>query len=133
VYRFAGEILKRAWEQTRDEKYLAALEQKAERILAVRPRYSDDFSNRILFIRDTFPANYVAARGESDAAKALAEKLKAAAAEDLAKLRSLQKSDGMWGFSPTASTDPKDPDPAPTALALSALAAMGFDDRDAGR
>src|SRR4030095_7292519 len=39
VYRFAGEILRRAGQQTRDERYLAALEQKAEKLLAVRPRY----------------------------------------------------------------------------------------------
>ncbi len=37
VYRFAGEILRRAWEQTRDEKYLAALEDKAEKISGGAP------------------------------------------------------------------------------------------------
>src|SRR5687768_10170613 len=53
VYRFAAEILKRAWEQTRNEKYLVALEEKAEKILTVRPRFSDDLSNRIEFLRKT--------------------------------------------------------------------------------
>src|SRR5258705_2131545 len=38
VYRFAGEILKRAWEQTHDQKYLSALVGKAEKLLIGRPR-----------------------------------------------------------------------------------------------
>jgi hypothetical protein len=130
VYRFAGEILRRAWDQTRDEKYLAALEQKAERILTVRPRYSDDYSNRIEFFKKTFPSNYVAVRGESDSAKALWKKLEAQVIEDEARLHAIQKPDGSWGFNPAGATDPKDTDPAPTALALSALAALGFDDHD---
>src|SRR3954463_3892068 len=49
VYRFAGEILRRAWEQTRDERYIAALEEKAEKLISVIPKYSDDLSNRIEF------------------------------------------------------------------------------------
>src|SRR5688572_4430574 len=71
VYRFAGEILRRAWESTRDEKYLAALEDKARKTLSVRPRFSDDLSNRIEFFLRTFPQNYVSIRGGSDEAKAL--------------------------------------------------------------
>src|SRR6185295_6457728 len=141
VYRFAGEILRRAWQQTRDERYLAALEQKAEKLLAVRPRYSDDLSNRIEFFLKTFPANYVLARGESDAAKSLWKRGETQVAEDAARLRAIQKPDGAWGFNPgvaiaespkwkNGTDDPKDIDPAPTALALSALAALGFDDRD---
>jgi hypothetical protein len=51
-------------------------------------------------------------------------------AEDERELRKLQKADGAWGFSPQASTDPKDTDPAPTALALNALAVLGFTDSD---
>jgi hypothetical protein len=140
VYRFAGEILKRAWEQTRDEKYFAALVEKAEKLLTVRPRYSDDLSNRIEFFRKTFPANYVALRGESDEAKALVTRFEAQIAADDVRLRAIQKSDGSWGFNPGISTDglkwkigsedPKDIDPAPTSLALSALAALGYTDRD---
>ncbi|MDQ1471662.1 MAG: hypothetical protein QOJ99_3142 [Bryobacterales bacterium] len=141
VYRFAGEILRRAWERTNDEKYLAALEQKAEKILTVRPQYSDDLSNRIEFFRKTFPPNYVAARGDSDAAKALVDKGEKQVDADLIRLRAIQKPDGSWGFNPGVATadgpkwkngsdDPKDIDPAPTALALSALSALGFTDKD---
>ncbi len=130
VYRFSGEILRRAWEQTRDERYLKALEEKAERTLAVMARYSDDLSNRILFVRDTFPANYVSARGDDQEAQNLVTRLHAQIATDEVRLRALQKPDGAWGFDPKGSTDPKDTDPAPTALALSALASLGYDDRD---
>lgn len=131
VYRFAGEILRRAWEQTRDERYMAALEQKAEKLLTVVPKFSDDLSNRIEFFLKTLPANYVAIRGDSDAAKALWSKAKAQIAADEKRLRSIQKPDGSWGFNPNGATEVKDIDPAPTALALTALAALGHDDKDA--
>jgi hypothetical protein len=130
VYRFAGEILRRAWEQTHDEKYLAALEEKAGKILTERVQYTDDLSNRIEFFRKTFPPNYVAVRGESDAAKALWEKAQQQVAADEKRLRSLQKQDGAWGFNLNGSTDLKDTDPAPTALALTALAGLGYTDAD---
>lgn len=141
VYRFAGEILARAWRDTRDEKYLKALEEKADRMLAVVPRYSDDLSNRIEFALKTFPANYVAARGDSTEAASRMTRLMAQIAADERRLRGIQKPDGSWGFHPgvttdngytwkNASDDPKDIDPAPTALALTALAALGYDDRD---
>lgn len=141
VYRFATEILRRAWNDTRDEKYLKAIEEKAEKILAVSPRYSDDLSNRIEFVLKTFPADYVAARGDSDAAQALVARLSAQVSADERRLRGIQKPDGSWGFHPGVTTDngwtwkngsddSKDIDPAPTALALTALAALGYDDRD---
>jgi hypothetical protein len=140
VYRFAGEILRRAWEQTRDEKYLTALVERTEKLLTVRPRYSDDLSNRIEFFRKTFPANYVTLRDKSDEAKALVTRIEAQVASDENRLRAIQKADGAWGFNPGVATedakwkngtdDPKDIDPAPTALALTALAALGYTDRD---
>ena len=130
VYRLAGEILRRAWEQTKDEKYLVALEERAEKILTVRPQYSDDYSNRIAFFRNTFPAAYVAARGDSDAAKALVARGEKQVLADEARLRAIQKPDGAWGFNPNGSRDVKDTDPAPTALALSALTALGYTDKD---
>lgn len=141
VYRFAAEILRRAWNDTRDEKYLKAIEEKAEKILTVVPKYSDDLSNRIEFVQKTFPANYMMARGESDQAKALLARLHAQVAADERRLRGIQKPDGTWGFNPGLTTDngwtwkngsddPKDADPAPTALAVTALAALGYDDRD---
>ncbi len=141
VYRFAAEILKRAWEQTGQEKYLAGMEEKAERILGVVPKYSDDLSNRIEFFRKTFPASYVAARENSDDAQNLWTRAQAQIAADERRLRAIQKPDGSWGFHPGVTTDngwtwrngsddPKDADPAPTALALTALAALGYDDKD---
>jgi len=141
VYRFAGEILRRAWEKTRDKKYFEALEQRAEKMFSVNVRFSDDLSNRIEFFRRTFPANYVVLRGDSEEARALWMRAQAQIAWDERRLRQIQKSDGAWGFDPgatsdngltwkVATTDPKDIDPAPTALALTALAALGYDDRD---
>ncbi len=139
VYRFSGEILKRAWEQTHDEKYLKALVEKAEKQFAVGPKYSDDLSNRIEFFRKTFPPNYVALRGDTDEAKAFMKRVDAQMASDEIRLRAIQKPDGSWGFHPgvqasgtwkNGSNDPKDIDPAPTALALTALAALGYNDSD---
>ncbi|MGH9673684.1 MAG: hypothetical protein ACRD44_10930, partial [Bryobacteraceae bacterium] len=142
VYRFAGEILRRAWEKTRDKKYLQALEERAERILNANVRFSDDLSNRIEFFRKTMPSDYVAIRGGSDEVLNLWVRGQAQAAADERRLRQIQKPDGAWGFDPGSSEDlgrtwkltskdPKDTDPAPTALALTALAALGRDDRDA--
>ena len=122
-----------------DQKYLAALVEKAEKLFTVRPRYSDDLSNRIEFFRKTFPANYVALREDSDEAKALMKRIGEQVTSDESRLRAIQKPDGSWGFHPgtqdgtkwkNGSVDPKDIDPAPTALALSALAALGYSDHD---
>ncbi|MCS7024961.1 MAG: HEAT repeat domain-containing protein [Bryobacteraceae bacterium] len=139
VFRFAGAILRRAWEDTGDPKYLAALEEKAEKILKINVRYADDLANRILFVRDVFPASYLAQKGESEEAKKLIQRLEAQVVEDERRLRALQKPEGYWGFDPgrqeagkwvATTQDPKDIDPAPTALALTALAALGYNDRD---
>src|SRR5207253_2131737 len=75
------------------------------------------------------------------AAQSLVTRGRAQVAADLARLRQTQKADGSWGFHPGVTTDngktwkngsddQKDNDPAPTALALSALAGLGFDDKD---
>ena len=130
VYRFAGRILRTAYDRTHDEKYLAALEEKAEKLFKVTPRYSDDFSNRILFFQDVFPSDYVILRAESDAAKSLWDRAQTQIAADAKRLRELQKSDGAWGFNPAGATDPVDTDPAPTALALTAFQSLGLTDKD---
>ena len=135
VYRLAGEILRTAYDRTHDEKYLASLEEKAQKLLKVRPQYSDDLSNRIEFFTHTFPQDYVAIRGESDDAKKLWADSRKQIAEDEKKLRSIQKPDGAWGFNPNGAlkdkeADQQDTDPAPTALALTALAGLGHDDKD---
>ncbi|MBL8231465.1 MAG: HEAT repeat domain-containing protein [Bryobacterales bacterium] len=139
VYRFAGAILRRAWDDTADPKYLSGLQEKAEKILNINVRYADDPANRILFVRDIFPANYAAIQGDSQEAKNLVVRLQAQVEEDERRLRAMQKAEGYWGFDPgrreglgwkPTTQDPKDIDPAPTALALTALSALGYDDRD---
>ena len=126
VYRFAGEILRRAWDRTHDVKYITALEEKAEKLFKVAPRYSDDYSNRIIFFREILPP----ARDDSDEAKSLQARALAQIAADAKKLREIQKPDGTWGFNPNGSTDAADMDPAPTSLALTAFHSMGLDDTD---
>jgi hypothetical protein len=130
VYRFAGEILLRTWKDTGNDKYFKAVEEKVAKLIEVKPRYTDDFSNRIEFLVKAFPQDYVKMKGETDEAKAFWKKIQDRLAEDEKELRRLQKPDGAWGFSPQGSTEAKDTDPAPTALALTALSALGHDDRD---
>lgn len=116
VYRFAGMILERAWRDTSNRKYLEGMEEKMSKLLELKPRWTDDFANRILFIRDVFP--YAGHKDE----KAIAAQMRA----DEKSLRDWQQSPGCWGFEKSTECDP-----APTALALTALASLGFDDRDA--
>ena len=130
VYRFAGEILLRAWRDTHNDKYLKAVEEKVDKLLAVKPKYSDDYSNRIEFLAKAFPQDWLQIRGDSDENKAWWKKIQDQLAADERDLRRIQKADGAWGFNPQGSTDPKDTDPAATALALTALSARGHDDRD---
>ena len=135
VYRFAGAILRRAWENTRNPKYFDALEDKARKVLAVNPRFSDDLSNRILFFKEVFPADYVARKGETDEAKEFVKKAGEQVEADARRLRGTQREDGMWQFDPgvwdkaagkwVLKKDEKDVDPAPTALAITALHALG--------
>ncbi len=177
VYNYAGEILRTAWDRTGHPRYFAALEEKAEKMLRVSPRYSDDLSHRIEFFKRFFPQDYVAQnrrareiqqtlppeppekkeepapkpaaggkpaeppparfpayqlKSEEDAAKLWAriqEQLK----KDEARLRAIQNADGSWGFDPGKSGDDGKTwktngefDPAPTALALIALQALGY-------
>jgi HEAT repeat protein len=135
VYRFAGEILMRAWRTTRNPKYVDAVEEKARRMLAVNPRFCDDISNRILFFREVFPspAEYLALRGETDDTKAFLANIAAQVDEDARRLTAIQRPDGMWQFHPGTregqawklKTDDDDVDPAPTALAITAFHALG--------
>jgi HEAT repeat protein len=134
VYRFAGEILKRAWLNTRNPKYLHALNEKAKLALKVRPRFSDDMSNRILFFKEV----YIDSDDQSDDAKAFRNQIQAQLIDDEKRLRQLQRPNGLWQFDPgtqtngnwTVKADDKDQDPAPTALAIMALHAMGASKQD---
>ena len=117
VYRFAGTILERAYRDTKNPKYLEALEEKAEKLLTLTPRYTDDPANRVEFFRKHFPVE-----GHKWEARIL-EQLRS----DEQWLRKAQRKEGCWGFDAKTECDP-----APTALALTALAALGYDDRDEG-
>jgi hypothetical protein len=59
VYNYAGEILRTAWDRTGHPRYFAALEEKAEKMLAVQPKYSDDLAHRIEFFQRFFPRDYL--------------------------------------------------------------------------
>jgi hypothetical protein len=115
VYRFAGTILERAWRDSKNPKYFEALEEKATKLLDLKPRYTDDYANRIEFFRKIFPM----------AGHKLEPKILDQIHADEASLRKAQRKDGCWGFD-----DKGECDAAPTALALTALAALGFDDRE---
>ncbi|MFN0087900.1 MAG: HEAT repeat domain-containing protein [Blastocatellia bacterium] len=173
VYNYSGEILRTAWDRTSHPRYFAAMEEKAEKMLGVYPRYSDDLSHRIEFFKRYFPGDYLAqnqrARAiqptlppeppeepapkpsadgkpveppparfpryqlmDADAAAKLWSRIQEQLPRDEARLRAIQNADGSWGFDPgktidgggTWKTDGEN-DPAPTALALIALHAMG--------
>jgi len=176
VYNYAGEILRTAWDRTGHPRYFAALEEKAEKMLAVQPRYSDDLSHRIEFFRRFFPRDYLnhnrkareaqlalpppplapmpaptPATGkpadatpkpaefpayallDSEAAQKLLTRIEEQLVKDEARLRAVQNPDGTWGFDPgklaengkSWKTDGQY-DPAPTALGLIALQALGY-------
>jgi hypothetical protein len=176
VYNYAGEILKRAWDQTGHPRYFAGVEEKAEKLLEVQPRYSDDMSNRIEFFKRVFPQDYLEQNKKArsiqstlpaeppppvedpapkpgpdgkppeppparfpvfklktaEEATALWKRIQEQLPKDEARIRAIQNPDGTWGFDPGKSSDEGktwktngDWDPAPTALALTALYEMG--------
>jgi hypothetical protein len=184
VYNYAGEILRAAWDRTGHPRYFAALEEKAEKMLGVFPRYSDDLSHRIEFFKRFFPRDYIAqnqrarsiqqglppeppekkeepapkpsADGKpaeppparfpsyqlksADEAAKLFARIQEQLKKDEARLRTIQNADGSWGFDPGKSPGGSEDgqtwktngefDPAPTALALIALQALGFNADD---
>ncbi|HZN10570.1 MAG TPA: HEAT repeat domain-containing protein [Blastocatellia bacterium] len=182
VYNYAGEILRTAWDRTAHPRYFAALEEKAEKMLAVQPRYSDDLSHRIEFFKRFFPQDYVSQNQKARAARQtlppdppepppasaeaadgkpkeppparfpayqllsgenaakLRDRIEAQLVRDEARLRAIQNPDGSWGFDPGKGggeeggkavwkTDGQS-DPAPTALAVIALQALGHTPAD---
>ena len=173
VYNYAGEILRTAWDRTQHPRYFAALEEKAVKMLAVQPKFSDDLSHRIEFLRRFFPQDYLAQNQRArsiqqslpseppeepakpapdsksseppparfpayrllngDEASQLWDRIRDQLAKDEARLRAIQNPDGSWGFDPGRSSDDGKTwksdgefDPAPTALALIALQALGY-------
>ncbi len=176
VYNYAGEILRTAWDRTGHPRYFAGLEEKAEKMLGVAPRYSDDLSHRIEFFKRFFPQDYLAqnqrawsvqktlppeppeppapkpsADGKpveppparfpayqlksADEAAKLWARIQEQLPKDEARLRAIQNPDGSWGFDPGKSDGDKwktngEFDPAPTALALIAFQALGYNADD---
>jgi hypothetical protein len=178
VYNYAGEILRTAWDRTGHPRYFAALEEKAEKMLNVQPRYSDDLSHRIEFFKRFFPQDYLTQNQRAhqirptlppepkeaptpkpttdgkpqeppparfpayqllnaEAAAKLWSRIQEQLKQDEARLRAIQNADGSWGFDPGKTSDGGQTwktngefDPAPTALALIAFQALGYDAND---
>jgi len=128
VIHYAAEILRRGWESTKDGRYLAGIEQRAAEMLKLQPQYTDDLAHRVMFFRRVFPADYATLKGDSSEARDLVQRIEEQIARDEEALRSSQRDDGAWGFA--AGRVDNTPDPAPTALAIDALAALGADADD---
>ena len=140
VFKFAAEILERAWRDSGEEKYLAGVVEKAEKIVAtgdVQLRVTDDLGHRIEFFHDLLPREELA---KLDAASELGKRVhellpafRKQVDRDMKRLLALQQEDGSWGFDlgvHDQATDSwnridEDGDPAPTAVALIALRAAG--------
>jgi hypothetical protein len=69
VYNYAGEILRTAWDRTGHPRYFAALEEKAQKMLAVEPKYTDDLAHRIEFFKRFFPSDYLTESQRAHAAQ----------------------------------------------------------------
>ncbi len=157
VFNYAGEILFEAWKKTGNPQFFRALEDKARKTLDVDPKYTDDMAHRVELLCRYFPKDYVAQvetvlkleaeqgsakprvpsntkpGGSVDDATKLKERIDQQVAADIARLRTIQKPDGTWGFNPgVAAADSWKVDgdnksePSPTALALIAFQAAGF-------
>ncbi len=141
VFKFAAEILERAWRDTGEQRYLAGIVDKAERILAtgdVQLKVVDDLGHRIEFFHDLLPRQELDQFSpESDLGSRYRELLptfRNQVDRDLRRLLALQQDDGSWGFdlgvhdeaSDTWSRIDEEGDPAPTAVSLIALRAAGY-------
>ncbi|HUG81412.1 MAG TPA: hypothetical protein VML01_07100 [Bryobacterales bacterium] len=144
VFKFAAEILDRAWRDTNDPRYFFGIEEKAKKIVATGNdgmKVSDDLGHRIEFFHTLLPADYPEIVGNltgSEArvseARAFQQTFAAQVETDLNRLTALQQDDGSWGFD--LGTTPDDGktwkrldepgDPAPTAVALIGLEAAGY-------
>ena len=152
VFNYTGEVLFEAWRATGDPKYFRGMEDKARRILDVRPVYTDDMGHRVEFLKRYFPPDYPATaarvaaeeKNESRAmsrvpykghvttpeeANKLAKRIKTQVAADLQRLRQTQNADGTWGFDPGKSSDggktwqaPAKNAPEPSPTALALIA-----------
>ena len=140
VFKFAAEILERAWRDSGEERYLEGVVDKAEKIVATgdnQIKVSDDLGHRIEFYYDLLPPKELA---ELDAGSELAQRaaellpaFRKQVERDLQRLLALQQDDGSWGFDLGVHDESTDTwtriddlgDAAPTAVALIALRAAG--------
>ncbi len=128
VFSYAGEVLFEAWKATGDPKYFRGLEDKARKVLGVKPVYSDDMAHRVELLKRYFPADYPAAaarvaekettqpkatsrvpykghRTTAEEAAKLVERIDRQVTADLERLRQIQNANGTWGFNPGKSSD----------------------------
>ena len=148
VFKFAAEILERAWRDAGDPRYFFGLEEKAKKIVATgndKIKVTDDLGHRIEFFHRLWPKDYVETVGRLtnsperiEAAKAFQKEFEEQVSVDMERLLALQREDGGWGFSPGKFDEkkgewvrPEDHSyPAPTSVSLIALQAAGRGNRD---
>jgi hypothetical protein len=148
VFKFAAEILERAWRDTREPKYFFGLEEKAKKIVETgdsRMKVVDDLGHRLEFFYRLFPKDYAAIveslthdRQKVDDAKNFQSEFEKQIQTDLKRLLALQQDDGSWGFDLGTTSDEgktwtrmtEPGDPAATAMALIGLEAAGYKPKD---
>jgi hypothetical protein len=150
VFKFAAEILERAWRDTGNPKYFLGMEEKARAILATgddQLKVIDDLGHRIEFFNDLFPKrgeylSTVAEVSDHDPVRIEEARRFYTAAEeqverDLKRLLSMQQDSGGWGFDLGVKEGDRwkrldeEPDAAPTAVSLLALRAAGYGPEEA--
>jgi len=150
VFKFAVEILDRAWKDTGEERYFRGIEEKARKIVETgddQLKVVDDLGHRIEFFQELFPkrAQYLDIVGRlsnQDAeqlqqATAFYDSFEQQVEKDIARLLSLQQENGGWGFDLGVKNGDEwtrldeEPDAAPTAVSLNALRAAGYKTNDA--
>ncbi|MEX2300129.1 MAG: prenyltransferase/squalene oxidase repeat-containing protein [Bryobacterales bacterium] len=144
VFKFAAEILDRAWQDTGEAKYFFGIEEKAKKIVETgdkRLKVVDDLGHRIEFFHRLFPKNYVETVESLTndpqrvaEAKKFQEEFGQRVQADLKRLLALQQDDGSWGFDLGTTPDEgvtwtrvdEPGDPAATAVSLLGLQAAGY-------
>ena len=141
VFKFAAEILERAWRDTGEDRYLAGILEKAEKIVGTgdsQIKVVDDLGHRIEFFHDLLPHKELKELGpDTEMGRRYAELLPAYERQvdrDMRRLLALQQEDGSWGFDLGVHNEASDSwnrideegDPAPTAVSLIGLRAAGL-------
>ncbi|MCB1019934.1 MAG: hypothetical protein KDC27_08400, partial [Acidobacteria bacterium] len=145
VFKFAAEILERAWRDTGNPKYFLGMEEKARAVLATgddQLKVVDDLGHRIEFFYGLFPKRDEYLRTVAEVSDGDPRRVEDAAAfyllfeqqaqKDVTRLRALQQDSGGWGFDLGLTEGDvwkrldEEPDAAPTGVSLIALHAAGF-------